>query len=405
MLARFYRLFWVKAKNVKLLESMIQDRFRTPSIPKSAMPISLAALLVSSLTTLYAWWVVWQLGLALSGVTEEMVTKSLAQQTYFADTLKSVSSLPLLAWLVLLLLALLPLLLFVPTVRSIRHAQQASRALTREDLIAARVQTADSSDAGWYAIGYAIFALLVFTAIWFVVARDVAVGNTFFKLDLMLEKAGLVGQAFLTNVFIFMVAQVFILIWGLVVAIARMVPGKAGQPIRLLATLYTDAFRGLPSVITIYLIGFGLPLTGFPILGDLPPVWYAIFALTLTYGAYVAEVYRAGIESIHPSQMMAARSLGLNFVQTMRFVIVPQAIRRIIPPLLNDFIGLQKDTALVNVIGTIDAFNQARILASNNFNLSTVTIVAILFVLITIPQARFVDRLLEQDAKKTRGAK
>ena len=124
----------------------------------------------------------------------------------------------------------------------------------------------------------------------------------------------------------------------------------------------------------------------------IPVIWWCILALTLTYGAYVAEVYRAGIESIHWSQVSAARSLGLSYMQTMRYVVVPQAVRRIMAPLLNDFIGLQKDTALVQVVGVIDAFNQSRIIASNAFNLSAVTIVAILFVLITIPQARFVDQ-------------
>lgn len=354
---------------------------------------------------LFAWSVVWQLALALAGVTEENVAAAVEKNLYWFLMWSRVSGLPFLAWVGLVGLAIVPLLLFIPAFRGLSAAARAKNARLKDDLILARVESADSSNSAWFTIGYAVFALLAFSSIGFMIAKDVAVGNTFFKLDLMLSKAGLVGQAFLTNVFIFMVAQVFILVWALIVALARMIPGSAGQPIRLLATLYTDVFRGLPSVITIYLIGFGLPLTGFPILGDLSPIWYAIFALMLTYGAYVAEVYRAGIESIHPSQMMAARSLGLNFFQTMRFVIVPQAIRRIIPPLLNDFIGLQKDTALVNVIGTIDAFNQARILASNNFNLSTVTIVAILFVLITIPQARFVDRLLEQDAAKTRGAK
>jgi polar amino acid transport system permease protein len=134
----------------------------------------------------------------------------------------------------------------------------------------------------------------------------------------------------------------------------------------------------------------------------LPLTWYCILALTLTYGAYVAEVYRAGIESIHWSQVAAARSLGLSYMQTMRYVVIPQAVRRILAPLLNDFIGLQKDTALVQVIGVIDAFNQSRIIASNAFNLSAVTIVAILFVLITIPQARFVDKLIERDNARIR---
>ncbi len=191
------------------------------------------------------------------------------------------------------------------------------------------------------------------------------------------------------------------LIWGLIVAIARLMPGEAGRPVRLIATIYTDMFRGLPAIINIYLIGFGIPLTGLPYLKDLSPESYAIIALTLTYGAYVAEVYRAGIDSIHRSQVSAARSLGLSYMQTLRYVVVPQAVRRIIPPLLNDFIGLQKDTALVNVIGSIDAFNQARIIGANYFNLSPVTTVALLFIVITIPQARFVDRLLEREQRRT----
>ena len=176
---------------------------------------------------------------------------------------------------------------------------------------------------------------------------------------------------------------------------------------------------------TLYLIGFGIPTSGLPelivphIVGlfvdlssmtvaeaaratRIPVSWWCILALTLTYGAYVAEVYRSGIESIHWSQVSAARSLGLSYMQTMRYVVVPQAVRRIMAPLLNDFIGLQKDTALVQVVGVIDAFNQSRIIAANAFNLSAVTIVAILFVLITIPQARFVDKLIERDNARMR---
>jgi polar amino acid transport system permease protein len=126
-------------------------------------------------------------------------------------------------------------------------------------------------------------------------------------------------------------------------------------------------------------------------------VYWVIIALTATYGAYVAEVYRAGIESIHHSQFMAARSLGLSYMQTMRHVIVPQAVRRIVAPLLNDFIGLQKDTALVQVLGVTDAFNQSKIIAANAFNLSAVSVVAFLFVIVTIPQARLVDKLVERD--------
>ena len=207
------------------------------------------------------------------------------------------------------------------------------------------------------------------------------------------------------------------------VALARMMPGPAGRPIRALATLYCDIFRGLPAIVTLYLIGFGIPTSGLPeivipwfygLFADtsgmtvqqlrdmsrIPVAWWCILALTLTYGAYVAEVYRAGIESIHWSQVSAARSLGLSYLQTMRHVVVPQAIRRVIAPLLNDFIDLQKDTALVQILGLVDAFNASRGIAANAFNLSAVTIVAILFVLITIPQARLVDHLVERDNQR-----
>jgi polar amino acid transport system permease protein len=222
----------------------------------------------------------------------------------------------------------------------------------------------------------------------------------------MWEKWPLVAWAFLNNVFIFVTAEIIVLAWALIVAVARLIPGPAGRPIRMLAILYCDIFRGLPAIVTLYLVGFGIPLSGIlpsEILGrKVPLTWFCILALTLTYGAYVAEVYRAGIDSIHRSQWAAARSLGLSYTQTLRYVVVPQAVRRIVAPLLNDFIGLQKDTALVQVIGVIDSFNQSRMIAANAFNLSAVTIVAIIFVLITIPQARFVDRLLERDQARMR---
>jgi polar amino acid transport system permease protein len=374
-------------------DSARESRFRKPSIPPNVLPFSLVAVALCAVTVLICWSVL----LFLRWVLEK---NKIGSGLFDA---------------IMVLVGLIPLALFVPAIRGVQEASKARAALGQNDLIEARVRTASAQSASWFALGYGMFAVLTALGVWFLITNDVAVGSTFFKMSLIFDKFGLVLKAFMTNVVIFCIAQVLILIWALVVAIARMIPGRAGQPIRLLATLYTDTFRGLPSIITIYLVGFGLPLTGLTDgfssflqrqfgIDDLTFLW-AIIALTLTYGAYVAEVYRAGIESIHPSQFAAARSLGLSFGQTMRFVIVPQAVRRIIPPLLNDFIGLQKDTALVNVIGTIDAFNQSKMLASNYFNLSTVTIVAFLFVLITIPQARFVDRMLENDARKTRGAR
>ncbi|WP_027883442.1 amino acid ABC transporter permease [Meiothermus rufus] len=302
----------------------------------------------------------------------------------------------------LLLVALLPLALLLPASRSLQQSIQARRALAAENLIAARVHSAEAHTWAWFTLGYAGAWLLLLLLVLFFIANNVAVGRTFFQLELIASSFGLILQAFWVNVVIFLFAGVLSLLWGLVVAIAKLLPGRPAQPIRFLATFYTDAFLSLPSIIVIYLVGFGLPLTGIAFFRSLPLEALAVLALTLTYGAYMAEVYRAGLESIHPSQWAAARSLGLSYGQTLRFVIIPQAVRRIVPPLLNNFIGMQKDTALVNVVGVIDAFNQARIIASNNFNLSAVTTVAILFILITIPQTRLVDRLVERDRARFR---
>lgn len=315
------------------------------------------------------------------------------------------------AWLEILiwLAILLALVLFWPAARSVIFWQRKNEAIRQNDIVRTRIAAAAARDWGFITLGYAAAGFIGLCLVQFVLANDMSVGRTFIYLPLMIDKYGLVLHAFWTNIFIFVVAEILVLVWGLVVAIARLLPGEAGRPIRMAAALYCDVFRGLPAVVTLYLIGFGLPLSGvipssIPGIGKIPLTWYAIIALVLTYGAYVAEVYRAGIESIHWSQIAAARSLGLSFFQALRHVIVPQAVRRIMAPLLNDFIGLQKDTALVNVIGVIDGFNQARIIASNAFNLSAVTVLAIIFVVITIPQARFVDKLLERDQRRMRAA-
>jgi polar amino acid transport system permease protein len=331
------------------------------------------------------------------------------------------------AWeIVFIAVIVVAALTFLPALKSYRKTNAARAAAAAGDLVEMRIATSEARDSAYLTFGWGVFGLVALAFVCFILTNDAAVGRTFFFLPLMSEKWWLVTKAFLiNNIFIFVVAEALVLVWGLVVALARMMPGPAGKPIRALAIIYCDVFRGLPAVVTLYLIGFGLPISGLPEmivpkivglftdLSQLTPIelkaatripvsWWCILALTLTYGAYVAEVYRAGIESIHWSQVSAARSLGLSYMQTMRYVVIPQAVRRIMAPLLNDFIGLQKDTALVQVVGVIDAFNQSRIIASNAFNLSAVTIVAILFVLITIPQARFVDKIIERDNARIR---
>jgi polar amino acid transport system permease protein len=300
--------------------------------------------------------------------------------------------------------AIVAILIMYPAVQGLRTAQQARRALAAGDLIAARVAMAESRTWSWTTLGYSTAQVLVVLSIWFLIANNLAVSRTFFMIPLIVSSFGLVLKAFWINVYIFMVAEAIILVWGLVVAVAQLAPGAAGKPLRLIAKAYVDVFRGLPAIITIYLIGFGIPLTGLPILKDMSQQSFVILALSLSSGAYVAEIYRAGIVGIHGSQTSAARSLGLSYMQSLRFVVIPQGVRQIIPPLLNSFIGLQKDTALVNVVGAVDAFNQAMIIASNHYNLSAVTTVAILFVVITIPQARFVERLAQRDRRRLRCA-
>lgn len=302
------------------------------------------------------------------------------------------------------LLVLLSVLAGIPLVKGLGYRQRAAATLQDGDETLARALRFRASQAGWIAAGYCLPLLVIVVFAQFLAANNHAVQTTFFDVPFMVQSLGDITVGFWQNIQIAVLAEILVLVWALFIALARIAPGKAGRPIRWLATAYIDTFRAIPSIIVIYLVGFGLPLAGIPFFSELGPLWSSVLALTLTYGAYVAEVYRSGFDGIHWSQVAASRSLGLSYGKTMRFVVVPQAVRRVMPPLLNDFIGLQKDTALVTIIGTVDAFTQAKILASNYFNLSSVTVVAILFIIITIPQTRFVDRLIERGNRaKTRG--
>jgi polar amino acid transport system permease protein len=209
-----------------------------------------------------------------------------------------------------------------------------------------------------------------------------------------------VGAAIWLNIRMFLVAEVLILVLALVIALVRQSSGPALFPFRVLGVIYVDFFRGVPLILVIFAIGFGVPALRLPFLSAQPLPVYGVAALVLSYSAYVSEVYRAGLNSVHRSQAAAARSLGLSQWAAMRYVILPQAVRNIIPPLLNDFISLQKDTALVGVIGAIEANQAAQIYASTVFNYSSFTVAAILFLILTIPLARFTDRLIERDRRR-----
>jgi polar amino acid transport system permease protein len=225
------------------------------------------------------------------------------------------------------------------------------------------------------------------------------VRRSFFAGGQFRESFPEIARAFGTNVELFLVAEAVILVTALGVAVLRSLPGPVFFPLRLLAVGYVDLFRGVPTILVIYILGFGAPalaISGVP----RSPFFWGVVSLVLVYTAYVAEVYRAGIESVHPSQEAAARSLGLTRPQALRYVVLPQAVRRVVPPLLNDFIGLQKDTALVALIGPVEALRQSHIEASGSFNYTPYLATALLFVLLTIPLARLTDWLIARERRR-----
>jgi polar amino acid transport system permease protein len=211
-----------------------------------------------------------------------------------------------------------------------------------------------------------------------------------------------VWDGFQTNIKMMVIAELLVLVFALLLAIVRGLPGRSALPLRAVAIGYTDFFRGTPLILVAYVCGLGLPALQVAVLSDQSLFTYGIIALTLVYTAYVTEVYRAGIESVHPSQPMAARSLGLTYAQALRHVVLPQAIRRVVPPLLNDFIGLQKDTAIITVIGVTDALAQAGFYSTDYFVYAGYTVAALFFVILTIPFARFTDHLIKERERRER---
>src|SRR6266508_1910777 len=248
-----------------------------------------------------------------------------------------------------------------------------------------------------------VSTIVVAAAIAFVVTRSpnwLQVKRAFFNGEEFRSSFPDIATKFIRNVEFFLVAEVFILTFALLLAVMRSLPGPVFFPIRALSIVYTDFFRGIPTILVVYLLGFGVPslsLTGVP----RSATFWAVVALILSYSAYVSEVYRAGIESVHPSQAAAARSLGLSRWKTQRFVIIPQAVRRVVPPLLNDFVGLQKDTALVGLVVSVpEAFKEAQIIQSADFNFTPLLAAALLFLLVTIPMTRLVDWLVARQRRR-----
>ena len=234
----------------------------------------------------------------------------------------------------------------------------------------------------------------------------------YFDLDVIRENFSFVVDAFWETVQLALISAALALVLGLVVALLRAAPGRGMAPVRVLAISYIDVMRGIPLLLVVLLISGSFPFLDFlpqwlraPDMFGKPDIfWYGVLSIALTYGAYYAEVYRAGLEAVPYGQMEAARSLGMSHARAMRHVIVPQAIRKVIPPMLNDFIALMKDTSLVGVIALVEVVKAGREIQAETFNSSALTLGALMFIVVTIPLARLVDRLIARQQLAMRRA-
>lgn len=346
---------------------------------------------------------------ALAGSVVVVVLTWLALRTFVGSLGVEGSALALwtaLAWLC----AVAVLGLVVPGVMAVVRSVEAGRLDAAGNKPDARLAAEKAKDWSWYVAGIGLTVLIAAFLLWFCSVDDAVIRRTFFNGTLLWNSIPQIWKGFQLNIKIFLAAEVLVLIFGLLLAVARLFPGRPGAPVRFLATTYTDVFRGFPAVVVLYLFVLGVQTAGLP--EKIPgfsslsrsdqQFWLIVIALVLVYSAYVGEVYRAGLDSIHWSQTAAARSLGLGRGQSLRYVIVPQAVRRIMPPLLNDFIGLQKDTALVSFVGALDAVARARFIANTKFNLSPIVGAGLAFLIITIPLARFTDLLMRRDQERMR---
>ena len=226
------------------------------------------------------------------------------------------------------------------------------------------------------------------------------VTESFFNIEVGIDAFPRIIEGIWLNLRVLFFTTISVVICGLLLALMRTLRNPVFFPLRIFAHGYVDFFRGLPLIIVLYIVGFGIPGLRLEWLGRVPVEVLGTVALTLTYSAYVSEVFRAGIESIHPSQRLAARSLGLSYSKTMRLVVLPQAVRRVAPPLMNDFVALQKDVGLISVLGAIDAVRGAQIEVAKSANFTPYVLSGLIFVLLAIPTVRFTDRISAKLAKR-----
>lgn len=216
-----------------------------------------------------------------------------------------------------------------------------------------------------------------------------SVRESFFNVDIAIASFPSILAGLWVNIQVLLVAAVAVAILGTLLAVIRSLRGPVFFPLRALATIYTDLFRGMPLLIILYLVGFGIPALG--IFGRVPVVLWGTIAIVLTYSAYVAEVLRAGMEAVHPSQRVAARSLGLSHAKTLRLVVIPQGVRKVVPPLMNDFVSMQKDVGLISVLGAVDAVRAAQIEVAQTYNFTPYIVAGLLFVALSLPMIRLTD--------------
>ncbi|MFC5380876.1 ABC transporter permease subunit [Aquipuribacter nitratireducens] len=257
-----------------------------------------------------------------------------------------------------------------------QHRARVRRARTRRSVLTSLASTV-------------VFAVLLYVSVTSAPGWP-RVQETFFDPAVAREWLPSILRGLWLNIRVLAVAAVLTLALALLLAVLRTLRGPVWLPVRLLATAYVDLFRGIPLIVLLYLVGFGVPALRFTE-GRISPVVLGAAAIVLTYSAYVAEVFRAGIETVHPSQRLGARSLGLSYAQSLRLVVLPQAVRRVTPPLLNDFVAMQKDVGLISVLGAVDAVRAAQIGALDSFNFTPYVVAALLFVLLSVPTARLAD--------------